>query len=180
MNKKFIKASTIVLIPIILLIGFSVFYVKDINDSSYDDDFEERLKIEFKNYKEDKYSHILTIKITNNTKDIASLYDMELSFDHTEEFMERFNGVTPSDVRIVGREEDWFEEDHKMGIEAGESEDIVFKIPKGLSLDEKVFNIKNPIINYNVSFYKFRTSQNSLMIGSGSGGGSKTLFLEEY
>lgn len=179
MNKKFIKVSTIVLIPIIVLIGFSVFYVEDINDYSYDE-FEERIKIEFKNYKEDKYSHILTIKVTNNSKDIASLYDMDLSFDHTEKFMEEFGGISPSDVRIVGREEDRFEEGYKMGIDPGKSKDIVFKIPKGLSLDEKVFDIKHPIINYNVSFYKFRTSSNSLMIGNGSEGGSKTLFLEEY
>ena len=179
MNKKFIKVSTIVSIPIILLIGFSVFYVKDINDYSYDE-FEERLKIEFKNYKEDKYSHILTIKITNNSKDIANLYDMDLSFDYTEKFMEEFGGISPSDVRIVCREEDRFEEGYNKGIDPGKSKDIVFKIPKGLSLDEKIFDTKHPIINYNVSFYKFRTSSNSFMIGSGSEGGSKTLFLEEY
>ena len=42
----------------------------------------------------------------------------------------------------------------------------------------EIFDIKRPTIHYNVSFYKFRTGSRSLMLGSGSIGGSITLNRE--
>lgn len=176
MNKKFIKISLVICIPFILLIGF---YMMTIDT---DEDFEsvpDRLAIEYKGYEEDKYDHIITMVVKNDTKDIATINDMELSFSYQGGYKE-YEGTWSSDNDFYfrGYEEDRFSEAPVYGIDPGTEKDIIFKIPKALNLDEKVFDLERPIVNYNVSLYKFRTSKSSLMFGAGGMAGSRTLGME--
>ena len=81
MNKKFIKISLIICIPIVLLISFFTTTVKSINDEPFEES-EEKISIEYNGYKENKNRYTISILVKNNSKDIASLNDMELSFDY--------------------------------------------------------------------------------------------------
>ena len=51
MNKKFIKISLIICIPIVLLISFFTTTVKSINDEPFEES-EEKISIEYNGYKE--------------------------------------------------------------------------------------------------------------------------------
>ena len=53
MNKKFIKISLIICIPIVLLISFFAITVKSINDEPFEEP-EKEIAIEYNGYKENK------------------------------------------------------------------------------------------------------------------------------
>ena len=117
----------------------------------------------------------------NNSKDIASLNDMELSFDYkfdNEENVDENGYYIQNNVYIKGYEIDMFDDNKIYGIDPGTEKEVIFEIPKGIKFDEEIFDIKRPTIHYNVNFYKFRTGSRSLMLGSGGIGGSITLNRE--
>lgn len=180
MNKKFIKISLIICIPIILLIAFFATTVKSINDETFEES-EEKIVIEYNDYKEKKNRYVISVLVKNNSKDIASLNDMELSFDYkfdNEDNIDENGYYLQNSVYIKGFEVDCFDDNKIYGIDPGCEEEITFEIPKGIKFDEEVFDLERPTINYNVNFYKFRTGSRSLMLGSGGMGGSITLNRE--
>ena len=180
MNKKFIKISLIICIPIVLLISFFTTTVKSINDEPFEES-EEKISIEYNGYKENKNRYTISILVKNNSKDIASLNDMELSFDYkldNEDNVDENGYYIQNNVYIKGYEIDMFDDNKIYGIDPGTEKEVIFEIPKGIKFDEEIFDIKRPTIYYNVSFYKFRTGSRSLMLGSGSIGGSITLNRE--
>lgn len=180
MNKKFIKISLIICIPIVLLISFFAITVKSINDEPFEES-EEKISIEYNGYKENKNRYTISILVKNNSKDIASLNDMELSFDYkfdNEENVDENGYYIQNNVYIKGYEIDMFDDNKIYGIDSGCEKEITFEIPKGIKFDEEIFDIKRPTIHYNVNFYKFRTGSRSLMLGSGGIGGSITLNRE--
>ena len=180
MNKKFIKISLIICIPIVLLISFFTTTVKSINDEPFEES-EEKISIEYNGYKENKNRYTISILVKNNSKDIASLNDMELSFDYkldNEDNADENGYYIQNNVYIKGYEIDMFDDNKIYGINPGTEKEVIFEIPKGIKFDEEIFDIKRPTIHYNVSFYKFRTGSRSLMLGSGSIGGSITLNRE--
>lgn len=166
MNKKFIKVSLTICIPLLLLIGF--FGITTDNVANFDDT-ENDILITYKEYKEDKYSYTVYVTIKNNTDQIASLYDMALSFDYEGE------GSNVGEFYIKGEEEDLWDENKIVGIDPGSEKDVLFKIPKGIKISDKDYNLNKILIDYNVSFFKFRTSPNSLFLGTSNMGGTKTL-----
>ena len=180
MNKKFIKISLIICIPIVLLISFFTTTVKSINDEPFEES-EEKISIEYNGYKENKNRYTISILVKNNSKDIASLNDMELSFDYkldNEDNADENGYYIQNNVYIKGYEIDMFDDNKIYGIDPGTEKEVIFEIPKGIKFDEEIFDIERPIIHYNVNFYKFRTGSRSLMLGSGSIGGSITLNRE--
>lgn len=180
MNKKFIKISLIICIPIVLLISFFTITVKSINDEPFEEP-EEKISIKYNGYKENKNRYTISILVKNNSKDIASLNDMELSFDYkfdNEDNVDENGYCMQNNVYIKGSEIDIFDDNKIYGIDPGTEKEIIFEIPKGIKFDEEIFDIKRPTIHYNVNFYKFRTGSRSLMLGSGGIGGSITLNRE--
>lgn len=180
MNKKFIKISLIICIPIVLLISFFAITVKSINDEPFEES-KEKISIEYNGYKENKNRYTISILVKNNSKDIAALNDMELSFDYkfdNEDNVDENGYYIQNSVYIKGYEIDMFDDNKIYGINPGTEKEVIFEIPKGIKFDEEIFDIKRSTIHYNVSFYKFRTGSRSLMLGSGSIGGSITLNRE--
>lgn len=176
MNKKFIKMSLIICIPFILIIGFYMMTIKDFEDI---DSLPDQISIEYKGYEEDKYDYIITMIIKNDTKDIATIKDINLSFNYQGDYKEG-DGQWSSDSHFYfrGYEEDRFSEDRVYGIDPGTDKEVLFRIPKAINLDENVFDLEKPVVDYNISLYKFRTSKSSLMFGSGGMGGSRTLGIK--
>ena len=172
MNKKFIKVSLIICIPLILLLGF---FTMLSNSDNYSDEWENDIKITYKDCKEKKYNHVVSVIVKNNSKNIASLGEMKLSFDYN------YEGATKNlgEFYIRGYEKDTWDDNKVMGIDPGKEEEIIFKIPKGIKIDKEYYNLNRIIIDYDVSFFKFRTSPRSLFLGTGQMGGSITLG-EEY
>lgn len=169
MNKKFIKVSLIICIPLILLLGF---FTMLSNSTNYLDQLDNSIKITYKDCKEEKYNHVVSIIVKNNSKNIASLGEMKLSFDYNYEDITEEN---LGEFYIRGYEKDAWDDNKVMGIDPGKEEEIIFKIPKGIKIDKDYYNLNRIIIDYDVSFFKFRTSQNSLFLGTGQMGGSITL-----
>ncbi|WP_434797987.1 hypothetical protein [Terrisporobacter vanillatitrophus] len=168
MNKKFIKVSLIICIPLILLLGF---FTMLSNSSNYLDQLDNSIKITYKDYKEEKYNYVVSVIVKNNSKNIASLGEMKLSFDYNYEDITGNLG----EFYIRGYEKDAWDDNKVMGIDPGKEEEIIFKIPKGIKIDKEYYNLNRIIIDYNVSFFKFRTSSKSLFLGAGQMGGSITL-----
>lgn len=176
MNKKFIKISLIICIPFILIIGF---YMMTISDIENFESLPEQISFEYKGYEEDKYDHIITMVLKNGTKDIATINDMELSFNYKWDYKEdEENWSSDGDFYFRGYEEDIHSEERVYGIDPGTEKEVIFRMPKVLNLDEKVFDLEKPVVHYNISLYKFRTSKSSLMFGAGGMGGSRTLGME--
>lgn len=173
MNKKFIKMSLIVCIPFLLLMGFYMMVVKDVEEGR--ETLPEDIRIEYKSYEEDKYDHIITITVKNRTRDIATIKDIDLSFNYKWDYKEEENWSSDGDFYFRGYEEDRYSEDGIYGIDSGTEKDVIFRIPKALNLDRDVFDLENPEIHYNLSLYKFRTGKSSLMFGAGGMGGSRPL-----
>ncbi len=177
MNKKFIKISLIICIPIILLIAFFTITVKSINDEVFEET-EEKIVIEYNGYKEKKNRYIISVLVKNNSKDIASLNDIKLYFDYkfdNEDNVDENDYYVQNSVYIEGHEIDMFDDNKIYGINPGTEKEVIFEIPKGIKFDEEIFDLESPTIHYNVNFYKFRTGSRSLMLGSGGMGGSITL-----
>ncbi len=170
MNKKFIKVSLIICVPLIILIG--LFTIGSSNDEIFDD-LHNSIKFTYKDYKEEKYNYIVSVIVKNNSRNIASLQEMELSFDYNGE------GENIGNFYIKGEEKDIWDDDKIMGIDPGKEEEIIFKIPKGIEINKDYYNLNRIIVSYDVSFFKFRASKNSLFLGTGQMGGSTTLG-EEY
>lgn len=176
MNKKFIKMSLIICIPFLLLIGF---YTMTIRESEEPDSLPDQIAIEYKGHEEDKYDHIITMVVKNDTKDIATINSMDLSFNYQRDYKEDDGTWTSAkDFYFRGYEEDRHVEGAVYGIDPGTEKEVIFRIPKALNLDEKVFDLEKPEIEYNLSLYKFRTGKSSLMFGAGGIGGSRTLGME--
>lgn len=166
MNKKFIKVSLIICVPLLLMIGlFSV----TVKNEYVSDVWEEEIQIIYNGYKEDKYSHIISVIVKNKSKNIASMSDMELSFSYEGQ------GNNVGNIYIKGQEKDRWSEDRVMGIDPGEEEEFIFKIPKGIQIDKDSYNLNRLLIDYKASFFKFRTSPNSLFLGIGQMGGTQTI-----
>lgn len=166
MNKKFIKVSLMICIPLLLLIGF---FRMTTDNGANSDEMEDDILITYKEDKEDKYSYIVYVTVKNNTDQIASLNDMGLSFDYEGE------GNNVGEFYIRGQEEDLWDENKILGIDPGDQKDVLFKIPKGIEISDKDYNLKRLLIEYNVSFFKFRISSNRLFLGTSNLGGTETL-----
>lgn len=166
MNKKFIKVSLMICIPLLLLIGFFGVITNNVANS---DEMENDILITYKEYKEDKYSYTVYVTVKNNTDQIASLNDMGLSFDYEGE------GNNVGEFYIKGKEEDLWDENKILGIDPGSKKDVLFKIPKGIKISDKDYNLNRLLIEYNVSFFKFRISSNRLFLGTSNLGGTETL-----
>ena len=166
MNKKFIKISLIICVSLVLLIGF--FSMTSVNEN-YFDELENSIDIKYKDCVETKNSYNVSIIIKNKSKNIASMSDMELSFGYNGDYDDM------GDFYIRGHEKDMWSEDKVMGIDPGEEEEFVFKIPKGIKIDENYYDTKTISIGYKANFFKFRRSKNSLFLGVAQMGGSKTL-----
>ena len=171
MNKKFIKASLIICIPLILLLGS---FTMLSNNDEYFDELDNSIKITYKDYKEEKYNHVVSIIVKNNSKDIANLGEMKLSFDYNYGDIEGNIGQ----FYIRGQEKDVWDDNKVIGIDPGKEEEVVFKIPKGIKIDKEYYNLDRIIIDYDVSFFKFRTSSRSLFLRTVQMGGSITLGAE--
>lgn len=173
MNKKFLKVSLIICIPFVLIIGF---FSMTATNTEEEWPVSEELEIEYKGYTEDKYDYIVSIVVKNNTRNIASINDVSLSFNYKSDYRDN-GGRWSSDegVYFKGYDEYRFSEESVLGIDPGTDREIMFNIPKAINLDKEVFNIEQPVVDYNISFYKYRTSKSSLMFGYGMSGGSKTL-----
>lgn len=179
MNKKFIKVSLILCLPFLLIIGASMMILGPTSDESGFEGFPEEPVIEYKSYKEDKNNHIITLTLKNNTKNIATINDMNLSFNYKQN-QEYDDGAWSiyTDFYFKGQEDDKFDEEPVYGIDPGTEKDIIFNIPKAVKLDEEVFDLDNPEVHYNYNFYKHRSSKNSLMFGSGGMGGSMSIGIK--
>lgn len=173
---KFMKVSLIIVIPLTLLVGFFTITLKDMNYDSSKDPVD-RLTIEYKDYKEEKNSHIITVIVKNNSNSIADLNDLELCFDYINNDEDMDYGQ--NDIYIKGYEKDEFDEDKERGIDPGHKTEIIFRIPKAITFDEEKFELKHPIVEYSANFYKFRKGKTTLMIGTGSQGGTRTLNMNQ-
>ena len=74
MNKKFIKISLIICIPIVLLISFFAITVTSINDEPFEEP-EKEIAIEYNGYKENKNRYTISILVKNNSKDIKDIVE---------------------------------------------------------------------------------------------------------
>lgn len=166
MNKKFIKVSLIICVPLILMLGLFSLTAK--NEDIFEQ-LDDSIDITYKGYTEDKDSYNVSIIVKNKSKNIASMSDMELSFSYEGQSSDM------GDFYIKGYEKDMWSEDRKMGIDPGEEEEFVFKIPKGIKIDNKYYNTNRIDIGYNANFFKFRTSENSLFLGVAQMGGTQTI-----
>ena len=167
MNKKFFKVSLMICIPILVLLGvFSLGMANPNNNNDYEDG--EMLTVKYKDYKSDNYSHIITVTVKNNTKSIASLKDLRLTFEYIGE------GINPGDFYIQGQEEGSYEDDYIRGIDAGKESNIIFKLPKSIEFDENEYNAKAILVDVSADFYKFRIGDKSLLLGNGGYGCTET------
>lgn len=166
MNRKFIKVSLMICIPLIILFG--LFAIGSSNEDIFDE-LNDSIKITYKDYKEEKYNYIVSVIVKNNSKNIANLSEMELSFDYNGE------GEDVGNFYIKGYKQDIWDDDRVMGIDPGKEEEFVFKIPKGIEIDKNYYNLNRIIVDYKVDFFKFRTGKNRLFLGIAQMGGSVTL-----
>lgn len=166
MNKKFIKVSLIICVPLILLIG--LFAMGSRNEDIFNE-LHNSIDFTYKDCKEEKYNYVVSVVVKNKSKNIASLGEMKLSFDYNGP------GENIGEFYIKGYEDDMWDEDKVMGIDPGEEQEIIFKIPKGIEINKDYYNLNRILVDYDVSFFKFRTSQNSLFLGIGQIGGTETL-----
>ncbi|MEG0181193.1 MAG: hypothetical protein RSG52_06750 [Terrisporobacter sp.] len=165
MNKKFIKVSLIICVPLILLIGiFSM-----MTNSMEEDMGHEKIQITYKGYKEEKYNYTVSVIIKNNSKSIASLGETQLSFEYEG------SGENIGEFYIKGEEEDIWDDNKVMGIDPGKEEELIFKIPKGIKINKEDYNMNKLLISYDISFFKFRAGKNSLVLGTSQMGGTETL-----
>lgn len=171
MNKKFFKVSLFICLPIIILLGILSICLKDAN--AYDWADEEMYTIEYKDYKSNKDSHIITVTFKNNTKNIATLSDLKLYFEYIG------TGDNVGNFYFEGAEDRVFDENYVYGIDGGKERDIIFKIPKSIKIDENQYNTKNIKVDCMAQFYKFRSSNNSLLFLINSSGGETTIGDEE-
>ena len=175
MNKKFIKISLIICVPFLLIIGAAMLILGPTKESDAGFNAPEELVIEYKSYKEEKYDHVITMVVKNNTNNIATINDMNLSFNYQPGYKQDEETWTNNgEFYFKGYEADFHHEDKVFGIDPRTEKEIIFEIPKAINLDDKVFDLENPEVDYNCSFYKYRTSNSSLMFGVGSMGGSRT------
>lgn len=163
MDKKFFKISLLICIPIMILIAILSICLKDAN--IYDFSSEDMYTLEYKGYKSNKDSHIITVTFKNNTKNIASISDLRLSFEYIGE------SSNVGNFYFEGQEEGHFDDDYVYGIDGGEERDIIFKIPKSIKIDESKYNTKSIDVNCMAQFYKFRRGKNSLLFLVCSSGG---------
>ncbi len=177
MDKKFIKISLIIIIPIALTVGFFKMTADDLNDTNneYSPPIDD-IVIKTLENSEDKDSYTITIAFENNSKNILSLSETELCIDYKYDTTGIDYGQ--NDIYIKGHDLNDFTEDRKHGIDPGETSEIVFKIPKDITLDKEKFNLEEVEVSYNAGMYKFRTSNNSILLGVGSIGGSETVKLD--
>lgn len=166
MNKKFVKVSLIICVPLILMLGLFSVIAKN---QGVSEEWAEDIQITYKDYKETKDSYNVSVIVKNKSKNIASMSDMELSFTYEGQ------STDMGDFYIKGYEKDMWDENKKMGIDPGEDEEFIFKIPKGIKIDNKYYNTKRMNIDYNANFFKFRMSQNSLFLGVSQTGGTQTI-----
>ncbi|MGL5315341.1 MAG: hypothetical protein ACRC92_18940 [Peptostreptococcaceae bacterium] len=179
MNKKFIKISLIICIPFLLIIGVAMMTLGPTKDSDAGWSSPEELVMEYKSYKEEKYDYVITMVIKNNTNNIATINDMNLSFNYQYGYKdEEEMWTSDKDFYFRGYEEGRHAENSRYGIDPHTEKDVVFRIPKAINLDETVFDLEKPEVDYNISLYKYRTSDSSLMFGVGSMGGSRTLGMK--
>jgi hypothetical protein len=172
MNKKFIKVVGIILISLTLFIGLSSFITKD-NKFGEDVSYENtRPTFTYKSSEVEDNNKVITILVKNNSNDIASPGEFQLSFDS-------MNGS--SDFYIRGYEKSFLEEnigDIKRGIDPGEEIEVIFKIPNGIKFDEDVYDLKIATISYDINYYKFRVKNNGLFLGVGGEGGSHNINID--
>ena len=166
MNKKFVKVSLIIFIPLIILI--LLFTMLSSNEDIFDE-LNNSIKITYKDCKEQKNSYYLSVIVKNNSKNIATLSDMELSFDYNGD------GENIGNFYIRGEEKNIWDDNKLRGIDPGKEEEIIFKIPKGIKINTDYYNLNRIIVSYNASFFKFRTSKKSFFLGTGQILGSVTL-----
>ena len=179
MNNKFIKVSLILCIPFLLIIGASMMILGPTLQNDDDYSLPDEVLIEYKSYEEDKYDHIITMVIKNNTNKIATINDMNLNFEYRSDYRrDDESWANNQNFYFRGYEDDRHDENYVYGIDPGTQKEITFKVSKGIKLDDKVFDLEKPVVEYNLTLYKYRTSSRSLMFGLGSMGGSRTLGLE--
>ena len=94
---------------------------------------------------------------------------MALSFDYVGD------GNNVGEFYIKGQEEDLWDYNKVLGINPGSQKYVLFKIPKGIKISDKEYNLNKLLIDYNVRFFKFRISSNSLFLGTSNIGGTKIL-----
>lgn len=162
MNNKFIKISLIICTSLILLLVF--FSMTSVNED-YFEQLNDSIEITYKDCVETKDSYNVSILIRNKSKNIASMSDMELSFSYDGDSDDM------GDFYIRGYEKDILGEDTEMGIDPGKEKEFVFKISKGIKIDENYYDINRMQISYHADLFKFRVSENSLFLGVDQVGG---------
>lgn len=185
MNKKFIKVSFGILISVLVVVLGFKFILKDkILFSDSTDDIFENVKptIKYEEIEEEDSFYRIIISIKNNTKYYASVNEMHLQFgfnissENPHKIMSNnslyFRGYDLEERKYLENYNGNSSERVSPYLDPYEERQYAFEISKGVIFDEEVFDTNKMNISYNVNYYRYRLSSNSLAGGiMGHGGG---------
>lgn len=177
MNKKFIKISFGILTSVFFIVLAFKVILKDkvLLIQSTDYLFENaRPTIEYKDFeeKEDLYKIIISIK--NNTEYYTSINEIFLQFEcKMPNSSLYFRGYDLEERKFFENYSGKSDEDFSPYLAPYEERKYAFEISKGLTFDEDVFDTNKMNISYNINYYKYRFSSNTLFGGVMSHGGGE-------
>lgn len=177
MNKKFITVSiSIFLLSFIFILGFKLILGDKLlyaNSTEY----EERAAVKYSGFEEDENTYKIKINIKNNSKYYAGVNNINLQFSYNTKDN---SGYSTNDASPLFRGYDKTEREYLLNymsrdeysfssfLNPNEEREYTFEISKGLKLDEKAFDTNRMSISYEVDYFKYRISSNSVMGDAGS------------
>ena len=175
---KFIKiAIGIFIILFCVLIGFKIILGEHILASERYSviNSEDGFYIEYKEISENEDGKAIVVTVKNNSKDYISINNLEMSFENnTNSIAElKFPGILREEYDNL----DGY--NRRYGIDPGEEKEYIFIIPKGVDFDSNIIDLSRIKISYNISYYKFRTGDNSFFLGTNSSGGTNSINIPE-
>lgn len=176
MNKKFISIClSIFAISLIFILGFKfilgdkILYTDAMN-------FEQGEPIiEYSGFEEDKNIYKIKVRIKNNSDYIASFTDVTMRFLGDSQGAPIFNGYdnTEKEYILNLKQEDKY--NFSFYLEPEEEREYAFEISKGLSFDNKFFDMNSMSISYNARYFKYRINESTVFSSAFSRSGSELI-----
>ena len=136
---------------------------------------EDGFYIEYKESVENEDGKAIVVTVKNNSKDYISINNLELSFENNINSIDnvKFQGILKEEYDNL----DGY--NRRYGVDPGEQSEYIFIIPKGIDFDSSIIDLNRIKISYNISYYKFRTGDNSFFLGTSSSGGTNNVNIPE-
>ncbi len=178
MNKKFIKVSiSIFLFSFIFILGFNfilgnkILFVNSTEEAFNSDG----PIIKYSGFEEGEDTYKIKVKIKNNSDYYANFNDISLSFYGGSNGSPVFKGYDDGYRKALMNYKPGDEYVFSPYFEADEEREYSFEVSKGLSFDKEYFDINKININYNVSFFRYRINNNTVIGNVFSKGGAARL-----